>query len=121
MAFNLHDHDDENDSITPPSRRHEDAKCLSDKIALWLRWQKPGLEIETGKSFRTQLREVISIMISHNNALLVHMLWALNVMEEKIEDNLGTPYTKIYMWKRYVVDCLNENGLLCSGGTSTPT
>jgi hypothetical protein len=73
-------------------------------------------EIEYGKPFPTQLREMITAMISHNPAPSIQLLWALEVMDEEMETgaDADTPFNDIHLWERCVLDCLTDNGHLLS-------
>jgi hypothetical protein len=81
-----------------------------------LRIHNPKSEIESNKPFPTQPREMVTVMIYHNPALSVQLLWSLNMMEEEIELGFvdGTPLNNIYLRGRYVLDCLKDSGFLCS-------
>ena len=87
---------------------------LNDKLLLWLRCQKLKPEDESHRSFPTQLNDMISVMVSYNNALSVQLQWMLKVME--IEELRGDSdeTTDYYVWGRYVSDCNLSKGRLCN-------
>jgi hypothetical protein len=74
---------EKNGSVTLPAPRHETYVDINDKPILWLRCHKLKPENESLKSFPTQLNDMISIMVSYNNALSVQLQWMLKVMEEE--------------------------------------
>jgi hypothetical protein len=113
-AADLHENMDKKDEVTLPKYRHGKTEPLSDRFILWLRNHKLKSEIECNKSFPTQLEEMMTSMQSHNPALYVQMLWALNVIEEDREMGDSIPLSESYLWERYVVDNMKDNGFLCN-------